>query len=101
MVKKITIKKLNITLVLRHRFEKDKSPIKSLSFFNKWRLGFWCKKQKIMASAKSQTNSKKFLWVNDYMFGIDLLIASAWVSVDLGGLHFDYDFIGSTDRDEK
>ena len=85
MVKHINIKKCHITLALRHRFEKQKHLDRT---FNRWELGIWFKKDKIVGTNNFKTPEK---WgaslVNSYMLGIEVLFFRTWINIDFGGMH--------------
>ena len=89
-IKYLNIKGIKITLVGKYRYSKneddDESTYESLSTWRDWSLGFWFKKYKIVGS-KNFKDPKK--WnsnlVNQYMFGINLLIFKGWFTICRGG----------------
>lgn len=93
MVKHFTIGKTNISLVLRHRWEKKLlSEFRLRSTFPKWELGLWFKKTLIVGSRNFSDPSKwKENHVNSYMLGIEFLLGRAWIEWDRGGMHLDLD----------
>ena len=87
MVKKITLGTCHLTLVFRHRWEKEKYSYRT---FRRWELGLWFKKTKMVGIHNVQhpaTWSQHL--VNSYMLGVEFLIGRAWVSWDWGGMHFE------------
>ena len=83
----MTNKKLNIHFGFRHRFEKNSRKYRS---FNRWELGVWFKKSKIVSSFKFEEPKEwKNNLVNSYSFGFELLLCRIWISWDFGGKHFD------------
>jgi len=72
MIKQIKIGRCNISLVLLHRFEKQKRFDRT---FTRWEVGLWFKKNKIVGR-NNFTKPKE--WgnnlVNSYMLGIELLL---------------------------
>lgn len=83
-VKELKIFGYDITLVWKYRYAKiyKNEKIKSLSEWNKWEIGFFFKKNKIV-SKKNFKQPKE--WgnnlVNSYMIGINLLIWKAWFTI--------------------
>lgn len=91
MAKRFKIGGLNISLVFRHRFEKDERGKKNWDrTFTRWELGLWFRKTK-MVGVKDFTQPKK--WgdnlVGSYMLGLDMLIFKTWVSWDYKGMHLE------------
>jgi hypothetical protein len=89
MIRHIKIKRCNIALVLRHRFEKQKRFDRT---FTRWEIGFWFRKNKIVGinnfSKPSEWNSNL---VNSYMIGVELLLFRSWITIDFNGMHLDID----------
>ena len=88
MIRSFKIKRLNLSLTFRHRFEKkDKSRYDRT--FRRWEFGFWFEKNK-MVGTNNFNNPKQ--WgknlVNSYMIGVEGLIFKAWISFDIGGMRF-------------
>lgn len=84
----MTIGKLNIHIVLRHRFEKDSRKYRS---FTKWELAIWFRKNKMVASFKFEDPKEwKNNLVNSYSLGVELLLCRIWISWDIGGKHINY-----------
>lgn len=86
MIKKFKIKQLNVTLVLRHRFERL-TPFDPI--FKRWELGIWFRKSRIV-SRKEFTKPNK--WgdnlVGSYMVGIEFMIGRAWIEFNKNGMEF-------------
>ena len=82
MVKKITISGWELTFVFRHRWE-DESDMISKYEWNTLGLGIWFKKYRVIKKpnhAASLLNQRAKL-VNQYMFGINLLICKFWFTI--------------------
>lgn len=82
-ITRFNIGKTKIVLVGKYRYseEQKKDLISRHTTWNKWSLGLWFKRSKVVG-AKNFKNPKK--WgqnlVNDYMLGIDLLIFQGWIN---------------------
>ena len=91
-VKHLKIFGYDFTFVFRHKFEKENEDnlLDSLLWWNEYRLGFWYKKTRNIGRKNFKHPDK---WnenlVNDYMFGINLLICKAWFTVSKGAMHLD------------
>lgn len=89
MIKRIKIGRLNICLVLRHRFEKQRRFSRT---FTRWEIGVWCKKDRMVGVSRfSDPTEWKNNLVNSYMLGIELLLFRAWINWDFGGAHIEID----------
>jgi hypothetical protein len=89
MIKYIKIGKLNVSLVLRHRLEKQKRFSRT---FTKWQVSFWFNKSRIVGVSNfGNPNEWKNNTVNSYMVGFELLLFKAWINWDFGGMHLDID----------
>lgn len=90
MLKHFTIRKTNITLVFRHRWENEKQIWKKP--FPKYELGLWFKKNIIVGSKNFSSPTE---WsknhVNSYMLGLEFLLGRAWIEWDKDGMHLDID----------
>ena len=79
---------LKVVLVGKYRYsKKEKNDLLSKSTtWNKWSLGFWLKKNKIVGTKHLNDPAK---WgsglVNDYMLGVDLLIFQGWINWNSNG----------------
>lgn len=89
MIKRLNIKTLKITFVLRYRWEKKKSIYTEMTIWREWELGMWFKKQKIVSCKdyKHPTRWNSNL-VNSYMIGINLLWIKLWVEFNNNGKLF-------------
>ncbi len=83
----------DFTFVFRHRFEKikDENDIwDTLLEWNEWQLGIWFKHYKVVGRKNFHKPSE---WdnnlVNEYMFGINLLICKAWFTFCKGAMNLD------------
>lgn len=85
MVTKLKIRKVNLTFAFRHRWDNN-DEFNFNSEFKDYRLGFWFKKSKIVG-VKMFNNPKEWSnnLVNDYTFGVDLVVCKMWVSYNWGG----------------
>jgi hypothetical protein len=83
MYKEIKIKKLIISLVFRHKYEKNQSFLDKTSLWKTYNLGLWYRKD-IIVGQKNFNNPKlwKYNYVNNYMIGIDLILCKAWLSIN-------------------
>ena len=89
MIKHIKIGKCNITLVLRHRFEKKRRFDRT---FTKWEIGLWFKKDKMVGvNSFDKPENWKNNHVNSYMLGVNLLLFKAWINWDFNGMHLEID----------
>lgn len=90
MISSFSIGPLNVSLVLRHRFEK-RSNVWDRTF-TRWEIGAWYKKSK-MVGQTNFSNPKKWKnhLVTSHMLGIELLIFRAWIEFDFGGMHMEID----------
>lgn len=85
-VGKVKIGDINLTFVFRHMWD-NKDQTKFYSMFDKYSIGLWFKCSKIVGK-KNANNPKEWSknLVNDYMIGINLIFAKAWVEFNKGGL---------------
>jgi len=96
IVKHLNIGKLQITFVLRHRWEKfeDKTEkiMNDITMWREWRLGIFFKRYEIVG--KKNFNKPKE-WKNnmvyEYMFGINLLVIKFWFTFVRNGMHINID----------
>ena len=86
MYKRFKIKRLNIIVVFRHKW--DETDSLNWSEFRNYELGLFFRKDKIVGN-KGFKNPKN--WNNNlvgsYMFGIKLLICKMWIAIDYNGTH--------------
>ena len=87
MTKRFKIGELNLSFTIKFRPKKRKW---SDTTFNRWELGVWFKKG-VMVGKKQFTTPEEWKnnHVNDYMFGVNLLVLAFWVSWDIGGMHLE------------
>ena len=89
MIKNFKIGRCNISLVLRHRFEKQKRFDRT---FTRWEVGLWYKKNKIVGRNNfNKPNEWGNNLVNSYMLGVELLLFRAWINWDFNGMHLEID----------
>ncbi len=87
MIKKINIGTCNISLVLRHRFEKQKGFDRT---FDRWEVGLWFKKNKMVGRNNfSKPNEWENNLVNSYMLGVELILFRVWINWDFNGMHLE------------
>ncbi len=87
MIKKISIGRCNISLVLRHRFEKQKRFDRT---FRRWEVGLWFKKDKMVGRNNfSNPNEWGDNLVNSYMLGVELILFRVWINWDFNGMHLE------------
>lgn len=88
-ISRFKIGKAKIVLVGKYRYseEQKKDLISRNTTWNKWSLGLWFKRSKVVGSKNFKDPNK---WsqnlVNDYMLGIDLLIFQGWINWNRGGM---------------
>ena len=89
MIKNIKIGKCNISLVLRHRFEKRKRFDRT---FTRWEVGLWFKRNKIVGRNNFNTPKEwSSNFVNSYKLGVEMLLFKAWIYWDFNGMHLEID----------
>lgn len=90
MIGKIKIGNLTIRGVIRHRFEKGNSNENILDRYSLWRehrLGLWFKTYRVVGRKDFNNPTKwKNNMVNQYLFGIDLIIVKMWIDIDFGAM---------------
>lgn len=89
----IKLGKLRIILVLRHAWEPGSDRITenytAYQFRKEWKLGIWAKQNLVVGpvrKSKSQTDTIKNTFAKNnlrtsYMFGINLIICTAWIEI--------------------
>lgn len=88
MIKKIKIGAVNLKFVLRHKWDKS-SREEYYYAFREYNLGVWFKKNKIVSNKNFKNpNEWSNNLVNDYMFGIDLLVVKFWFEFNINGKEF-------------
>lgn len=87
-IKRIQILNYNITFVIKHRWEKDKRD----RFYNKnnYELGLQFKISTIVGN-KGFTDLKNIHHVKSYMFIVNLIIFSTWITFNKNGLQIKID----------
>ena len=91
-IAKIRIRKTKIVLVGKYMYSKKEKEdlISKSTTWNKWSLGFWFRKNRIVGVKNIKDPSKwKTGLVNDYMLGMDLLIFQGWINWNVNGAQFD------------
>jgi hypothetical protein len=86
------IRNVKIVLVGKYRYSKKEKEdlISKSTTWNKWSLGFWFRKNRIVGVKNIKDPSKwKSGLVNDYMLGIELLIFQGWINWNVNGAIFD------------
>ena len=90
----INIGKTEFTFVFRHRWEKyDNNAEKRLSnsvMWSEWKLGLFFRKYKVVAKKNFKT-PKKWQFVNEYMFGINLLVCKGMDDCSTSGMVMNID----------
>ena len=87
-ITKLNIRRTKIVLVGKYRYSKKEreSLISKSTTWNKWSLGFWFKKNKVVGTKNINDPAK---WgsglVNDYMIGVELLIFQGWINWNTNG----------------
>ena len=86
MTRRLRILGLNILFVFRHKWDNPKRHRTYDYMFRNYELGIWFKKCRIVGK-KDFRNPKAWAnnMVNDYTFGINLLVCKFWVSVNYNG----------------
>lgn len=88
MVKKARIGNLNVSFTFAYRYSKGRERTK-WTIFREWKLGLRFRKDKIVGQKGFSTPSKwKNNLVPNYTFGVDLLIFSIWIDINVGGKRF-------------
>lgn len=78
------IGRCNISLVLRHRFEKEKQFDLT---FTKWEIGVWFKRNKIVGRNNfGNPEEWRNNLVNSYMIGAEMLLFKVWVKWNFNGM---------------
>lgn len=91
-ITRFKIRNLKIVLVGKYRYNKKEKEdlISKSTTWNKWSLGFWFKRHKIVGVKHLKDPAKwKSGLVNDYMLGIDLLIFQGWINWNTNGAILD------------
>ena len=87
-ITRFKIRNVKIVLVGKYRYSKKEKEdlISKSTTWNKWSLGFWFKKHKIVGVKHIKDPAKwKSGLVNDYMLGVDLLIFHGWINWNKNG----------------
>lgn len=86
MVGKLRLRKIRFTFVFRYKWD-DIDKMRYNSEFREYEIGFWFKKNRIVGN-KDFKQPKEWAnnLVNQYMFGINLLICKMWLTFDKGGM---------------
>lgn len=91
-VRHLNIGELEITFVFRHRWEKfdneGEKIINDMTMWREWELGFNYRRIQIVGKKnfhKPKEWSKNL--VNEYLFGINLLICKFWFTFVRGGMN--------------
>jgi hypothetical protein len=86
MVKNISINKLNLSFVIRHKWDEDSKSQSFNHMFSTYNCGIWFRKTR-KVGAKNFKLPKE--WgsniVNHYMVGLDLFVIKLWFTCDWGG----------------
>ena len=96
IVKKLNIGEVEITFVIRYRWEKNEDKTRKLmndiTMWRNWELGLWFKRIQIVGKKNFHKPSE---WgnnlVNQYMFGINLLIWKLWITFVRKGMNIKID----------
>lgn len=85
MIKKIKTKYFDITLVLRHRWEKTLR-VKYIHF-REYQIRLWYRKDKCVAEKgfKKPTTWHKNL-IDQHVIGVEILVFRAWVTINRKGI---------------
>jgi hypothetical protein len=87
MIAKFKIGRLNLQLVLRHRWE-DNGLI-SLLDFKTQRLGLWLRRDLVIGVRKrGRAAFDQDNLVSSWSLGLDLIVGRVWIGWDLGARHF-------------
>ena len=85
----LNIREHQFTFVFRHRYEKRDDELKMIRdvMWRKWKIGLWYRFSKSVGKKEFKNPNK---WgpnlVGSHMFGIDLLILTAWVDYNKGAM---------------
>jgi hypothetical protein len=81
------IRRTKFVLVWKYRYSKKEKDdlLSSFTTWNRWNLGLWFKRNKIVGAKEANKPSKwKNNLVRDYLLGIDLLIFKGWINWNTG-----------------
>ena len=87
MIAKLKMGRLNLHLVLRHRWEAG--DFMSRLDFKTQRLGLWWRRDLVVGVRKrGRAAFDQDNLVPSYQFGLDLIVCRVWMGWDLGARHF-------------
>jgi hypothetical protein len=90
MIKRLNIKDFEIVFVFKHKWQETNKLLRNHELRN-YNLGLWFKMNKVVGKKDFNKPDK---WndnlVNNYMIGIDLIICTAWVDFNIGGMSFKF-----------
>ena len=87
MIAKLKIGRLNLQLVLKHRWE-DNGLISRLDFKTQ-RLGLWLRRDLVIGVRKrGRAAFDQDNLVSSWSLGLDLIVCRVWIGWDLGARHF-------------
>lgn len=82
MSKEIKIKKFNFTFVFIHKWDTKGEYNYE---FREYRIGPWFKKNKVVGE-HNFNKPNQWVFVNDYMIGLDMIVFKFWVEFNYGGM---------------
>lgn len=90
MVKRLKIKNRNIAFVFKTKYDKTDKILEHRSRWRKIRLGLFYSKTKVV-STKNFKDAKSWSvnLVNEYMFGVNLIIIKMWFTISKNAMILD------------